>query len=153
MLRSIVSTGVASRTLNKARQLVCAIFNYAMRSSTYGLATNPAQRADRRREPDAAPLAFYSPEQIEALSRANDAVAYVPAGRGRKQLPLPVCSFRPADLSDSFPSLLILSAIVAHNLDPEPEHKLRGFRAERVRIGRCSMPAESAEQVSSRGSS
>ncbi len=70
VLRSIASTGVAPRTVNKARQLVCAIFHYGMRPSTFGLATNPAQHADRRREPDAAPLAFYSPEQIEALARA-----------------------------------------------------------------------------------
>jgi integrase len=70
LLSSIASTEVAARTVNKARQLVCAIFNYGMRPSTYGLATNPAHHADRRREPDAAPLAFYSPEQIEALARA-----------------------------------------------------------------------------------
>jgi integrase len=70
LLRSIASTGVAPRTVNKARQLVCAIFNYGMRPSTYGLTTNPAQHADRRREPDASPLAFYSPEQVEALARA-----------------------------------------------------------------------------------
>ena len=70
LLRSIASTGVAPRTVNKARQLICAIFNYGMRPSTYGLATNPAQHADRRREPDPASLAFYSPEQIEALARA-----------------------------------------------------------------------------------
>ena len=70
LLRSIASTHVAPRTVNKARQLVCAIFSYGTRPSTYGLTTNPAQHADRRREPDAAPLAFYSPEQIEALARA-----------------------------------------------------------------------------------
>ncbi len=68
LLRSIASTGVAPRTVNKARQLICAIFNYGMRPSMYGLLTNPAQHADRRHEPDAAPLAFYSPEQIEALA-------------------------------------------------------------------------------------
>ena len=69
-MRSIASRGVAPRTVNKARQLICAVFNYGTRPSTYGLATNPAQHADRRREPDAAPLAFYSPEQIEALARS-----------------------------------------------------------------------------------
>jgi integrase len=56
--------------VNKARQLVCAIFNYGRRPSTYALTSNPAQHADRRREPDAAPLAFYSPEQIEAVARS-----------------------------------------------------------------------------------
>jgi hypothetical protein len=37
LLRSIASTGVAPRTVNKARQLICAIFNYGMRRSTYAL--------------------------------------------------------------------------------------------------------------------
>jgi integrase len=70
LLRSIASTGVAPRTVNKARQLICAIFSYGRRPSTYGLASNPATHADRRREPDASPVAFYSPEQVEALARA-----------------------------------------------------------------------------------
>jgi len=70
LLRSVASTGVAPRTVNKVRQLVCAVFNYGMRPSTYGLATNPAAYADRRREPDPGPLAFYSSEQIEQLARS-----------------------------------------------------------------------------------
>jgi integrase len=70
VLLSIASTGVSPRTVNKARQLVCAIFNYGARPSTFRLPSNPAKHADRRREPDAAPLAFYSPEQVEALARA-----------------------------------------------------------------------------------
>jgi len=65
-----VTTRVAPRTVNQYRQLVCAIFNYAMRPSTYGFAANPARFADRRREPERGPLAFYTPEQIEALARA-----------------------------------------------------------------------------------
>jgi integrase len=68
LLRSISSGGVAARTVNKARQLISAILNYGMRPSTYGLPSNPAKHADRRREPDASPLAFYSPEQVEALA-------------------------------------------------------------------------------------
>ena len=70
LLRAIASTGVAPRTVNKARQLVCAIFSYGMRPSAYGLLTNPATHADRRPEPQPGPLAFYSPEQVEALARA-----------------------------------------------------------------------------------
>lgn len=70
LLRSVSATGVAPRTVNKVRQLVCAIFNYGMRPSTYGLATNPAACADRRREPERGPLAFYAPEQIEQLARS-----------------------------------------------------------------------------------
>jgi integrase len=65
-----VTTRVAPRTVNQHRQLICAIFNYAMRPSTYGLSANPARFADRRREPERGPLEFYTPEQIEALARA-----------------------------------------------------------------------------------
>src|SRR5207237_385618 len=57
LLRSVSSTGVAPRTVNKVRQLVCAIFNYGTRPSTYSLSTNPAVYADRRRERDRGPLA------------------------------------------------------------------------------------------------
>jgi integrase len=70
LLRTIAGTGAAPRTVNKARQLVCAIFNYGVRPSTYALAANPAQHADRRREPDQALVAFYSPAQVETLAQA-----------------------------------------------------------------------------------
>jgi integrase len=70
LLRSISRTGVAPRTVNKTRQLVCAIFNYGMKPSTYGLAANPAAHADRRVEPERGPLSFYSPGEIEQLADA-----------------------------------------------------------------------------------
>jgi integrase len=70
LLRSIAGTGVAPRTVNKARAVICAIFNYGTRPSTYALPVNPATHADRRTEPEAAALAFYTPEQIEALAGA-----------------------------------------------------------------------------------
>jgi hypothetical protein len=76
LLRTIAATGAAPRTVNKARQLVCAIFNYGMRPSTYALAANPAQHADRRREPDQALVAFYSPAQVETLAQALSAGAH-----------------------------------------------------------------------------
>ena len=76
LLRTIAATGAAPRTVNKARQLVCAIFNYGMRPSTYALAANPAQHADRRREPDQALVAFYSPAQVETLAQAVSAGAH-----------------------------------------------------------------------------
>src|SRR5579884_1556647 len=76
LLRSVSSTGVAPRTVNKVRQLICAIFNYGMRPSTYALGNNPGAYADRRREPERGPLAFYSPEQIELLARSLAAGAH-----------------------------------------------------------------------------
>lgn len=76
LLRSVAATGVAPRTVNKVRQLICAIFNYGTRPSTYGLPLNPATHADRRAEPERAVLAFYSPEQVEVLAKSLAAGAH-----------------------------------------------------------------------------
>jgi hypothetical protein len=70
LLRAVAKRGVAPRTVNKTRQLVCAIFNYGMRPSTHGLTSNPVVHADRRVEPEPSVLAFYTPQQIEALADA-----------------------------------------------------------------------------------
>jgi integrase len=69
-MRSVAASGAGPRTVNTARQLVCAIFNYGMRESTYGLPGNPAARAERRVEPDRRTRAFYSSEEVEDLARA-----------------------------------------------------------------------------------
>jgi integrase len=76
LLREIAATGVAPRTVNKARQLVCAIFNYGMKPSTWGLPANPVTFADRRREPTPGPLPYFSVEQVEALARAFESGAH-----------------------------------------------------------------------------
>lgn len=49
MLATLAATGLAPRTVNKSRQLVCAIYNYGCREATFGLARNPATAADRAR--------------------------------------------------------------------------------------------------------
>ena len=76
LLRSVAATGAAPRTVNKVRQLVCAIFNYGLRPSTYALPTNPVTYADHRAEPERAVLAFYSPQQIEELAHSAAAGAH-----------------------------------------------------------------------------
>ncbi len=76
LLASIAATGVAPRTVNKARAIMCSAFNYGMRPSSFGLPANPVTHADRRAEPQAASLAFYSPEQVEALARSLAAGAH-----------------------------------------------------------------------------
>ncbi len=58
LLRSISSTGVAPRTVNKARQLVCAIFNYGTRPSTYLAIQNAVPQWTRTRGWTKALLAF-----------------------------------------------------------------------------------------------
>ena len=76
LLREIAGTGVSPRTVNKARQLICAIFNYGMRPATWALKENPVTFADRRREPVPGPVPYFSVEQVEALARALESGAH-----------------------------------------------------------------------------
>ena len=69
-LREYDRTGVSSRTVNKDRQMLSAIFNYARREDTFGLPSNPVSATDKRREPPAAALDFYEPDEIEVLAAA-----------------------------------------------------------------------------------
>ena len=55
LLAQIARTGVSPRAVNKARALVCAIFNYGMRPGTFALDSDPATHADRRSEAEPGP--------------------------------------------------------------------------------------------------
>ena len=68
--------GVTPRTVNKHRQLLCSVFNHAMRDDTFKLPANPAAATDKRREPDTRPIDFYEPEEVLALARAARAGAH-----------------------------------------------------------------------------
>lgn len=70
MLAAVSATAVSPRSVNKHRSLVCAIYNYAAKDSTFSLPANPAAGADKRREPQRDSLPYYTPEEIEALARA-----------------------------------------------------------------------------------
>lgn len=70
LLAQIAARGVSPRTVNRYRQLVCAIYSYGCRAATFALPRNPVLAADRRPEPERARLDFYSPEEVEALARA-----------------------------------------------------------------------------------
>jgi integrase len=70
LLAEVAATGASPRTVNKHRQLVCAIFSFGCREATFALPNNPARAADRRAEPERARLDYYSPEEVEALASA-----------------------------------------------------------------------------------
>lgn len=70
LLATISKTGASPRTVNKHRAVLSAAFNYGMRGATFGLPSNPAKEADKRREPSPGVLAYYRPEDIEAVARA-----------------------------------------------------------------------------------
>jgi integrase len=69
MFATIRDGNASARSVNKARALVSAIYNYAAKDTTFGLAVNPAAATDKRREPHPAVLVFYSPEEVELLAR------------------------------------------------------------------------------------
>jgi integrase len=68
-LRQLDGSGISPRTVNKHRQVLSAIFNYARKADTHSLPSNPVEATTKRREPPAAVLDFYEPEEIEALAR------------------------------------------------------------------------------------
>lgn len=70
LLASVAATGVSPRTINRYREVVCAAFNFGMKSTQFRLATNPANDADRRRLPAASALVYYTPEEVETVARA-----------------------------------------------------------------------------------
>jgi integrase len=69
-LRQLDGSGITPRTVNKHRQVLCAIFNYARRADTHGLPSNPVEGTTKRREPPPAVIDFYEPEEIETLADA-----------------------------------------------------------------------------------
>jgi hypothetical protein len=77
LLIEIAAAGASARTVNKYRSTISAAYNYAHRGSTFGLATNPAAGAEKRREPERGPLVYYTGPEVGALARAlsDDCIA------------------------------------------------------------------------------
>jgi integrase len=69
-LRSLDSTGLTPRSINKHRQVLAAMFTYGSRSDTHVLPFNPVTGTDKRRENPPAALDYYEVEEVEALARA-----------------------------------------------------------------------------------
>jgi integrase len=69
-LRTLDREKLTARNINKHRQLVSAVFSYAMREDTYGLASNPGVASRKRREEPAAALDYYEPHEVERLAQA-----------------------------------------------------------------------------------
>jgi integrase len=75
-LRGLDAEGVSPRSVNQARQILSAIFNYGRREDSFGLPVNPVEGTDKRREPPAAALDFFEPEEVEELASAAAAGAH-----------------------------------------------------------------------------
>jgi integrase len=71
-LRRLDRTGAHARVVNKHRQVISAIYGYAMREDAYDLPNNPAARTNKRREPPPAVLDFYESDEVVAIARAAE---------------------------------------------------------------------------------
>jgi integrase len=69
-LRKLDGEGVSPRSVNKNRQVLSAIFGFACRVDTHSLPSNPVAGTTKRREPPAAVLDFYEPEEVETIASA-----------------------------------------------------------------------------------
>lgn len=69
-LRDLDGTELSPRSVNKHREVLSAIFGYAQRADSFNLPGNPVEGTDKRREPPAAALDFYEPDEVELLARA-----------------------------------------------------------------------------------
>ncbi|MBO0767570.1 MAG: site-specific integrase [Solirubrobacterales bacterium] len=83
LLDRVAATGVSSRTVNRVRDVVRAVFNFGVRSVRFQLPSNPAASTDRRRASEPAVLIFYTPEEIEELARTLESGAYRGSPRDR----------------------------------------------------------------------
>ena len=75
-LRALERSGASPRKVNRHRQVISAMYGYAMREDSHGFEHNPARATSKRREPPPAVLDFYEPEEIEALARSAERGAH-----------------------------------------------------------------------------
>jgi integrase len=75
-LRSLDAQGLAPRNVNKHRQVLAAMFQYACRDDAYDLPANPVVGTDKRREPPPTALDYYEAHEVEALARTTAAGAH-----------------------------------------------------------------------------
>ena len=61
---------ISPRTVNKHRQVVASIFEFAIADGEYGVSENPVHGTPKRRESDPHPIDTYAPEEVMALARA-----------------------------------------------------------------------------------
>lgn len=76
LMRLDAEPGITPRTVNKYRQILHSVFEYAMREETFALEVNPVRGIDKRREPDVRPIDFYEAEEVFALARAAELGAH-----------------------------------------------------------------------------
>jgi len=106
LLSTHARENVGARSVNKHRQVLCAIFNFGLRTERWGLTGNPAAGAAKRRENGPPRLEVFSVEQIEALARAAGSGAW----RGPRDHPTAQAARWRAEEDGQFAELLRVAA-------------------------------------------
>jgi hypothetical protein len=70
-LRSLGAEGLTPRNVNKHRQVLAAMFQYACREDAHDLPANPVLGTDKRPEAPPAALDYYEAHEIEELARVT----------------------------------------------------------------------------------
>ncbi len=69
-LAALDRENVSARTVNKHRQVLHAIFEYARRDDAFGLRENPVSRTEKRPEAGVKPIETFDPEEVHTIARA-----------------------------------------------------------------------------------
>jgi integrase len=75
-LRFLGDEGLTPRNVNKHRQVLAAMFQYACREDAHGLPANPVLGTDKRPEAPPAALDYYEAHEIEELARVTASGAH-----------------------------------------------------------------------------
>lgn len=71
VLRRLDDEGLSPRNVNKHRQLLAAMFQYACREDTHELEVNPVLATDKRPEPPPAALDYYEFHEVQCLAEVT----------------------------------------------------------------------------------
>lgn len=75
-LRELDREGLTPRNVNKHREVLASMFAYGCRADSLGLASNPVDGTDKRRQPPPAVLDYYEVNEVEALGAACERGAH-----------------------------------------------------------------------------
>lgn len=75
-LRSLSAEGLTPRNVNKHRQVLAAMFQYACREDAHDLPANPVLGTDKRPEAPPAALDYYEAHEIDKLARVTTSGAH-----------------------------------------------------------------------------
>ncbi len=75
-LRTLDAEGLTPRNVNKHRQVLAAMFQYACREDAHDLTANPVTGTDKRPEAPPTALDYYEAHEVEELARVTAAGAH-----------------------------------------------------------------------------